>query len=377
MIMQNVNSCKKRMGRLPKAAIWVVSIIAVVILTAFVFQEQIFTFMANRIIQQRLLSQTYKKDDGLYAGLAGTGAPFADINRTGPCIVVEAGNHLYIFDAGPGSARNIGLMGFDLGKVNAILLTHFHSDHIAALGEMMLQRWAGGSNAEPVDVIGPKGVETVVEGFNHAYSLDAGYRVAFHGAATVPPSGAGGRARPFDLSSEEDASMVVVDKDGARIIAFKVNHSPAYPAVGYRVDYKGRSLVISGDTVPCQSLKKQAQGVDVLLHEAQQPVLIKMLHDQAGLSSSPALAKITADIPGYHTSPEDAAKIAGEASVKHLVLYHILPPIPPVFNHMFLGDAAKYYKGPITVGVDGLLISLPVNSKDIIFHQTVVLRGIL
>ncbi|HNZ10411.1 MAG TPA: MBL fold metallo-hydrolase [Smithellaceae bacterium] len=365
------------MGRLPKVAIWVVSIIVVVVLAAFVFQKQIFTFMATKIIQQRLLSQTYKKDDGLYAGLAGTGAPFADINRVGPCIVVEAGNNLYIIDGGPGSARNIGLMGFDIGKVNAILLTHFHSDHIADLGEMMLQRWAGGSNAKPVDVIGPKGVETVVEGFNHAYSLDAGYRVAFHGAAAVPPSGAGGRARPFGLSSEEDASIVVVYKEGVKITAFKVNHYPAYPAVGYRVDYKGRSLVISGDTVPCQSLKKQAQGVDVLFHEAQQPALIKMIHDQAGLSSSPSLAKITADIPGYHTSPENAAKIANETNVKQLVLYHILPPIPPVFNHMFLGDAAKYYKGPITVGVDGLLISLPVNSKDIIFHQTVVLRGIL
>jgi ribonuclease Z len=163
--------------------------------------------------------------------------------------------------------------------------------------------------------------------------------------------------------------MVVVDKEGIKITAFKVNHSPADPAVGYRVDYKGRSLVVSGDTVPCRSLEKQSQGVDVLFHEAQQPALIKMLHDQAGLSSSPSLAKITADIPGYHTSPEDAAKVASEAGVKHLVLYHILPPIPPMFNHMFLGNAAKYYKGPLTVGVDGLLISLPVNSNQINIKQ--------
>ena len=353
------------MGPIFKAAIWIVSVIVIIVLTAAVFQKQILTAVATKIIQQRLLSQAQKKDDGLYAGLAGTGAPFPDINRVGPCIVIEAGNHLYIIDAGPGSARNIGLMGFDIGKVDAILLTHFHSDHIADLGEMMLQRWAGGSNAKPVDVIGPKGVETVVAGFNHAYSLDAKYRVAFHGAATVPPSGAGGTARPFGLSTEEDASVVVVNKDGVKITAFKVNHAPAYPAVGYRVDYKGRSLVISGDTVPCQSLKKQSQGVDVLFHEAQQPTLIKMIHGQAGLSPSPSLSKITADIPGYHTSPEDAAKIARDAGVKHLVLYHILPPVPPVLNKMFLGDAAKYYKGPITVGVDGLLISLPSNSDKI------------
>jgi len=368
-MMQNANSGKKPTGRLLKAAIWVVSIIVIVVLTAAFFQKHIFRFAATKIIQQRLLSQTHKKDDGLYAGLAGTGAPFPDINRVGPCIVVEAGNHLYIIDAGPGSARNIGLMGFDIGKVDAILLTHFHSDHIADLGEMMLQRWAGGSNAKPVDVIGPKGVETVVAGFNHAYSLDAGYRVAFHGAATVPPSGTGGRARPYDLSSEEDASLIVVDKEGIKITAFKVNHFPAYPAVGYRVDYKGRSLVVSGDTVPCRSLKKQSQGVDVLFHEAQQPAMIKMVHDQAGLSPNPSLAKITADIPSYHTSPEDAAKTANEAGVKHLVLYHILPPLPPVLHSMFLGDSEKYYNGPITVGVDGLLISLPANSAKISIKQ--------
>ena len=367
--MQDTDSGKKSMGRLLKVAIWVVSVMVVIVLTAAVFQKQILTAVATKMIQERFLHQAHKNDDGLYAVLAGTGAPFPDINRVGPCIVVEAGGRLYIVDAGPGSTRNIGLMGFNIAKVEAILLTHFHSDHIADLGEMMLQRWAGGSNAKPVDVIGPKGVETVVDGFNRAYSLDAGYRVAFHGAATVPPSGAGGTSRPFSLSSAEDASVVLVEEGGLKITAFKVNHSPAYPAVGYRFDYRGRSLVVSGDTVPCPSLKKQSQGVDVLFHEAQQPSLIKMIHDQAGLSPNPSLTKITADIPGYHTAPEDAAKIAREAGVKHLVLYHILPPVPPLLNHMFLGDAAKYYDGPITVAVDGLLIGLPANSDKISIQQ--------
>jgi ribonuclease Z len=223
---------KKTMRRLLKATIWVVSVIVIIVLTAVVFQKQILTVVATKIIQKRFLSQAHQNDDGLYAGLAGTGAPLPDINRVGPCIVVAAGDRLYIIDAGQGSARNIGLMGFNIAKVDAILLTHFHSDHIADLGEMMLQRWAAGSNVKPVDVIGPKGVETVVEGFNRAYSLDAGYRVAHHGAATFPPSGAGGIARPFSLSSAEDASVVLVDEGGVKITAFKVNHSPVSPAVG-------------------------------------------------------------------------------------------------------------------------------------------------
>lgn len=367
--MSKANPVKKHRRHLLKVAIWLLAAIVLTVITAAVFQKQIFTFVATKIIRERFLSLAQKKDDGLYAGLAGTGAPFADINRVGPCIAVAAGPHLYIVDSGPGSARNIGLMGFDMGKVDAILLTHFHSDHIADLGEMMLQHWAGGSNIKPVDVIGPKGVEIVVAGFNQAYSLDARYRVAFHGAATVPPQGAGGIARPLDLSAAEDAAVVIIDKDGVRVTAFKVNHAPAAPAVGYRFDYRGRSLVVSGDTVPCASLKKQSQGIDVLLHEAQQPALIKMIHDQAGLSPNPSVAKITADIPGYHTSPEDAAKIANEAGVKHLVLYHILPPVTPLLNGMFLGDAAKFYQGPITVGRDGMQIILPANSAKIRIEQ--------
>ena len=344
-------------------AIIIVVIIAVAALAAVIFSRPILTAMATNIIKQRFISQSEKWEDGLYAGLAGTAGPFPDIKRAGPCIVVLAGDHLYIVDAGQGAARNIALMGFQMGKVDAVLLTHFHSDHIADLGEIMMQRWVGGSNIKPLDVIGPAGVETIVAGFNQAYKLDDDYRVAHHGAATVPPSGAGGMARPFSLSSEEDASVVVIDDGGLKVTAFKVNHAPVSPAVGYRFDYKGRSVVISGDTVPCSSLKERSQGADILFQSALQPATVKLIHDQAGLSSMPSIAKITADIPGYHSSPEDAAKTASGAGVKQLVLYHITPPIPnPLLNNMYLGDAGKYYKGPITIGEDGMLFSLPANS---------------
>jgi ribonuclease Z len=261
-------------------------------------------------------------------------------------------------------------MGFQMGKVEAVLLTHFHSDHIADLGEIMMQRWVGGSRASPIDVIGPQGVEGVVEGFNLAYKLDDTYRVAHHGEATVPPSGAGGTARPFSLSAEEDASVVVIDDGGLKVTAFKVNHAPVSPAVGYRFDYKGRSLVISGDTLPCASLTKQAQGAAILFQSALQPAMVSVIHDQAGSSTIPSLVKITEDIPGYHSSPEDAAKTAAAAGVKQLVLYHITPPIPnPLLNNMYLGDAGKYYSGPITIGEDGMLFSLPAGSGKISVSQ--------
>jgi ribonuclease Z len=352
-------------------AIWLVPLVAVLVIGGVILSETIETAMLTNVIKQRFISQAEKWPDGLYAGLAGSGGPLPEASRVQTCVGVVAGEHTYIVDAGEGGVRNLSLMGFKLGRADAVLLTHFHSDHIADLGELMLQHWAGGSNDKPLDVIGPAGVESVVAGFNQAYKLDAGYRVAHHGEKTVPPSGAGGLAKPFSLSAEEDASTVIIDRDGVRITAFKVNHAPVYPAVGYRFDYKGRSLVLSGDTMPTESVKKYSRGADILFHDAMQVTMIKLINEQAGLSYSPSLGKITADIPSYHTTPEDAARIAEEAGVKQLVYYHISPPIPnPILNNVFMGDAAKYFKGPITIGTDGLLIYLPAGSDKIEAKKT-------
>ena len=305
-------------------------------------------------------------EDGIYVGLCGTGSPLPDVHRVGACVAVLAGKHFFIVDAGEGSTRNVLLMNLPLIQADAILLTHFHSDHIADLGEMMLQRWAGGSNKTPVDVIGPTGVERVVEGFNLAYQLDVGYRVAHHGADNMPPAGAGGIAKPFALSAEPNASLVVFDQDGVKITAFKVDHRPVEPAVGYRFDYKGRSVVVSGDTVYSESVLEHSHSVDVLLHEALNATMVKLMNENASLTKSPVLERITHDIPSYHTTPEDTAKIASAAGVKHLIYYHIIPPLPsPILHNLFIGDARKYYSGSITVGEDGMLVFLPANSDRI------------
>jgi ribonuclease Z len=340
-------------------------ILAIVVAGGLFFKPLMNTWM-NSIVRSAMSKKNVQYEDGIYAGLCGTGSPMPDINRVGPCVSVLAGGHAFIVDAGEGSTRNVSLMNFPIGKTEAILLTHFHSDHISDLGEMELQRWAGGVNQTPVTVIGPTGVEQVVEGFNLAYQLDAGYRVAHHGPAVMPPTGAGAVASPFELSDEYNASVVVFDEDGVKITAFKVDHRPVEPAVGYRFDYKGRSLVISGDTVYSESLLEQAQGVDLLFHEALNVNMVNMMNQNADVNGSPSIGNITHDIPSYHSTPEDAAKIAGLAGVKQLVYYHIIPPLPsPVLKNFFLGDARNYYTGPITMGEDGMLFFLPANSEKI------------
>jgi ribonuclease Z len=343
------------------------AVVILVVLGIFIFQKRI-GMALTEVLARRFAAVDVLEGlpDGLHVGLCGAGSPLADSKRSGPCTFVIAGKSLYVVDSGPGSTRKFELLRLQTGQIKAVLLTHFHSDHIGDLGELMLKRWAGGARQAPLEVIGPPGVQTVVAGFNRAYSLDAGHRVAHHGEGTVPPSGAGGVAKPFDFPQGKEA-LVVIDEDGLKVTAFAVDHRPVAPAVGYRFDYKGRSLVISGDTLPCDSLRRQSVGVDLLMHEALQPAMVRAL-GRAYLESGRAnVAAIASDILNYHTSPEEAARIARDAGVRHLILYHVIPPLPvSILNPAFLGDAGKFFSGPITIGVDGLFFSLPAGSREII-----------
>lgn len=338
---------------------------------AWVFQRPIGIAMARRnldhALQNPLIAQL---PDGLHAGLCGSGSPLPDPTRSGPCVFVIAGKRLYIVDAGDGTARKLALEGLPPGQISAMFLTHFHSDHIAGVGDMFIQRWAGASHTDPMPVYGPQGVETVVEGYNLAYSLDKGYRVAHHGEATVPPSGNGGVAHPFQLAQGLDAGQVILQQDGLTVTAFAVDHRPVVPAAGYRFDYKGRSIVISGDTAPSAVLAKYAKGADVLFHEGLQTAMVSVMQEVAAQNGRTATAKIMHDIPTYHTTPEDAARLAQQAGVRHLVFYHTIPPLPVAyFNGAFLGDAAKLYSGPITVSKDGTMVSLLPGATSVTLRE--------
>jgi ribonuclease Z len=302
--------------------------------------------------------------DGLHVGICGSGAPLPDRDRGGPCTAVVAGKRLFVVDAGDGAARTLGLMG--LGAPDAaVLLTHFHSDHIDGLGNLALQRWAGMSAAEPLPVHGPEGVQRITAGFNEVYAIDAGYRIAHHGADVVRPSGVGMAARPFAIPDGAD-SVVVLDEDGVKVTAFRVAHDPVHPAVGYRFDYKGRSVVVSGDTAPSPVLAAQARGVDLLVHEALSPELVAILRDGAIRAGNPKRAKIFADIPGYHTSPEDAARLAQAAGAKALLLTHIIPPLRvQALEGPFLGRSRQLFEGKLWIARDGQLYSLPADAAGI------------
>ncbi len=344
-----------------------------IVLVAFILvrwqQAAIGAALFERAVTERVgRDSTAGLPDGLHVALCGTGSPLPNPGRAGPCNVVIAGKQVFVVDIGEGGGRNINLMGLPLGRIGGVFLTHFHSDHIDGMGPLMMTRWTAGTNTAPLPVHGPPGVDRVVAGFNAAYAIDDGYRTGHHGPAIAPPTGAGGLAMPFALPEPgQGDTAVVLEKDGLRVTAIRVDHGPVKPAVGYRFDYKGRSVVISGDTARSASLTAAARGADLLVHEALQPRLVRMMTAGLQAKGMKNLAQITRDIVNYHTTPEQAAEVAKAAGVRELVLSHIVPSIPSKFFYpAFLGDAATRYPGPIVVGEDGMMFSLPAGKTDIV-----------
>jgi ribonuclease Z len=346
------------------------AVLATVLAAAvFVWRVPLTMAVLPLVAAQRLTIDTSRDlPDGLHVALCGTGSPFPDANRAGPCTLVQAGRRLFVFDAGNGAVRNIGRMGFNHGRIDAVFLTHFHSDHIDGLGELLLQRWVAGTNRQPVPVHGPTGVAQVTDGLMQAYRLDQGYRVAHHGDATVPGSGFGAVARTFATTGAEP--VVLLRDADLEISAFAVDHAPVHPAVGYRIRYKGRSVVLSGDTKPSDAVRSAATGADLLLHEALSLPMLAVLREAARAQGRGNLATVFHDITDYHSTPEQAAATARDAQVRYLVLNHIVPPLPySALEKTFLGDAPSVFDGPLRVGRDGDLFSLPAGSTDIVLRR--------
>ncbi len=346
-----------------------IALLMLLILLAYLLRGPLSMAALPYFAKQRMAADTAASvPDGLHVGLCGSGSPFPDEQRAGPCTVVLAGKRLLVFDAGNAASRNIGRMGLNQGSVDAIFLTHFHSDHIDGLGELLLQRWLASANRTPVPVHGPEGVQEVVQGLMQTYRQDQGYRVTHHGDATVPASGFGAIAQVF--SPPADGHVVVLKDADLEVIAFSVDHGPVRPAVGYRIRYKDRSVVLSGDTKQSAAVTREAAGVDLLVHDALSQPLLAVLQQSATALGRNNLAKVFHDITDYHASPEQAAATARDAKVRYLLLNHIVPPLPlPGMEQVFLADAPQIFTGPLRVGHDGDLLSLPAGSTTITLER--------
>ncbi|NGY03825.1 MBL fold metallo-hydrolase [Solimonas terrae] len=341
------------------AAIVVLGIVAAVAVNVPAVQDRLIGRVIRTNIDNHARVAQLFADDALRLLVCGSSSPLPSPDRARPCLAVIAGGRFYVVDTGSGSWNTMALLRMPGERIGAVFFTHYHSDHIGDLGELNMQTWVAG-RPMPLPVYGPAGVESVVAGFQQAYALDAGYRTAHHGADFLPP--ALGMMQAHVLTVPDDGTPATAFEDGAlKVSVFAVDHAPIHPAVGYRFDYKGRSLVISGDTVKTQSVIDAARGADLLAHEAQNNDLVKRMHDAAELLGRTRYAKIFHDIPSYHTTPVEAAEVANAAGVPLLLMYHLTPPPPNrIAERVFLRGVSKIRDHGVVLARDGMLIELPL-----------------
>ena len=190
--------------------------------------------------------------------LLGTGTPYPEAARFGAAILVEAGGQKMLFDCGRGVVIRLKEAGVNPSEIDAVFLTHLHSDHVVGLPDLWLTGWFLGRR-EPLVVWGPVGTREMTEHLRQAYAFDLRIREA-------PPESL--PAQGVEIAAHEIEGETVYDKGGVRVSAFVVDHGTVKPAFGYRVDSGGHSVVISGDTRFSQNLIEHAKGADCVIHAA-------------------------------------------------------------------------------------------------------------
>jgi len=268
-------------------------------------------------------------DDEIVVTLLGTGSPALNPARFGPSTLVQAGGLNLVFDAGRGSSIRMGQIGVAPGRIDALFISHFHSDHVNGLSDLwmagyMLNNPSGGRQA-PLRVFGGIGMKNMADNMALAFQADTIVRTEGRGA---PPGS--GSITPYEIESDG----IVFDEAGVRVTAFRVSHIEQ--SYGYRVDYRGRSVLLSGDTRFDQNLIDHGQGVDLLIHQVR-------------------MAPPGAD-NGNHTSPEEAGHIFLQTGARMGVYSHIILAGFESTDPAALADlearTRKSYVGPLTLGVD-------------------------
>jgi ribonuclease Z len=267
--------------------------------------------------------------DAIRVTLLGTGTPRPFMDRFGPSILVEAGGEKLIFDVGRGAMQRLFQLGVSYADLTGVLLTHLHSDHTVGLPDLWLTGWLISSRATPLELWGPAGTRRMAEGLRSAYNFDLDIRVRDD---KVPA--AGGRLIAHDIGQQ-----VVLDRGGVKVTAFLVDHGLVRPALGYRVDAGGHSVVLSGDTRYSPNLIAHAKDTDLLIHEV-------------GAASAGELrtnAHIRTII-AHHTTPERAAEVFNEVRPRLAVFSHL------VLRGVSAGEAMRTtrltYAGPLEIGED-------------------------
>jgi ribonuclease Z len=300
-----------------------------------------------------------QRTDRITVVLCGMASPVARVGAQ-TCTAIFVNGQFLLLDAGEGAMGSIRASNLPLGQLDAVFITHYHNDHCADLGDVMEWSWIMGRRLI-LPVYGPTGITQIVDSFQSAYALDTTYRTAHHGEELMPPEWVDSEPVEF-APPEDDRALGLYEQDGVVVKAFRVNHAPVEPSVGYRIEYQGKVIVLSGDTVPTNSLLANSQNVDLLICEAMNKELVQLLASVNQETGNTAMAKLLVDIQDYHMDVSEVGALAQQANVQRLALNHLAPQPRGrrQANRFFRDPVRESYSGEIFVGKDGLQIVIPV-----------------
>ena len=267
--------------------------------------------------------------------LLGTGTPQPIMERFGPSILVQAGSEVLLFDAGRGCLQRLRQINQSYDKISALFLTHLHSDHIVGLPDLWLTGWLISERKEPLKIFGPQGTGNLIKYLRKAFAYDISIRAEDDKAF----------AEGSKFLVNEIQQGVIYEKNGVKVIAITVDHFPVKPAFGYRIEYHGHSVVLSGDTRYSENLIHYAKGTDLIIHE------VALAPDT--LSKTDPKYHILA----HHTTPEQAAKVFNEVKPGYAAYSHIVNLYGQNIQDL-LKRTKTAYTGPLVIGEDLMSFSI-------------------